>query len=58
MDVCEKSNLCAECDDECWHSGKMISDCPKYRCDNKIAYDCRGCEFLEELYRDYKDHRQ
>ena len=59
---CTRKTTCYDCGNEkCWHHGQKESDCPKYRCDNKVLLDCDNCgfidEFIEEMREFYKIER-
>lgn len=50
LEVCTKTCFCKDCTDEkCLRAGEMVSDCPKYVCDNEDA-DCENCTFLKDYY--------
>ena len=52
---CSKEILCVDCkDEECLLSGKAMSDCPKYDCDNDVLYDCDNCTFIKQYQKDYR----
>ena len=47
LDTCTKNILCLDCrDTTCLHAGKIMADCPKYKCDNDVLLDCK---FLKQL---------
>lgn len=55
VDECTRKNLCIDCDNErCWFHGKLISDCPKYRCDRpeELFEDCESCAFLKRFTKE------
>lgn len=42
LDTCTKNILCVDCrDTTCLHAGKIMADCPKYKCDNDVLLDCK-----------------
>ncbi len=50
--VCTRQNLCVDCDEKrCIHAGKIISDCPMYKCDRpgEDFEDCETCEFIKHI---------
>lgn len=50
LDTCTKDILCVDCrDTTCLHAGKIMSDCPKYKCDNDVLLDCEHCKFIKQL---------
>ena len=50
LDTCTKNILCVDCrDTTCLHAGKIMADCPKYKCDNDVLLDCEHCKFLKQL---------
>lgn len=50
LDTCTKNILCVDCKDTtCLHAGKIMADCPKYKCDNDVLLDCKHCKFLKQL---------
>lgn len=51
--ICGKKRvLCADCTDKaCARAGDKGADCPKYRCDNAVAYDCGHCEYINGYIR-------
>lgn len=56
MSKCTRQNLCVDCDyTKCWHQGKIISDCPKYKCDNIILEDCEHCAFIKQFQKDMRE---
>lgn len=47
LDTCTKNILCVDCrDTTCLHAGKIMADCPKYKCDNDVLLDCEHCDLL------------
>lgn len=55
---CHRKNLCVDCDNTaCWFHGKLMSDCPKYRCDRKgeLFEDCETCDFLKQFKKEMKE---
>lgn len=55
---CEKDVLCVDCKDEdCLLSGKTMSDCPKYDCDNKPLYDCEHCDFIKQYQKNFRENQ-
>ena len=56
---CKHYALCFDCDDNtCLLSGKLISDCPKNRCDRPDPHirECETCEFLREYQKEKRKH--
>lgn len=54
---CTRTNLCVDCDNtECLHKGKIMSDCPKYYCDNYKLHDCEHCDFIKSYIKEYKKY--
>lgn len=54
---CTRNNLCVDCDnEECWFSGTIIADCPKYRCDRiaELFEDCESCAFIKRFQADMR----
>lgn len=50
LDTCTKDILCVDCrDTTCLHAGEIMSDCPKYKCDNDVLLDCEHCKFIKQL---------
>ena len=57
LSECNRQNLCVDCDNtKCLHHGKMIADCPRYRCDRpkEFQYDCEHCEFIDGFIEDMR----
>lgn len=57
LEECTRKNLCIDCDNvRCWFQGKLISDCPKYRCDRPIEQfeDCDTCAFIKRFVKDMR----
>lgn len=55
MSVCDRDNLCVDCDDElCWKHGDIGADCPKWKCDNCQPYDCEHCNFIKDYIEEYR----
>ena len=55
---CNRKNFCIECDHPtCLLKGKLISDCPKYRCDRKgeLFEDCESCDFLKQFKKEMRE---
>lgn len=51
MSECKRNNLCIDCDNtQCMLAGKIISDCPKYNCDNNNQ--CETCNFIKEFQKE------
>ena len=51
---CRRRNLCVDCDDQsCPKRGHIISDCPKWVCD-ECKKDCRECEFIRDYQREMR----
>ena len=50
---CKRHDLCIDCDEKkCLLAGKLISDCPMYKCDRKGRQyeNCKTCELLKQLH--------
>jgi len=48
---CVRKTTCYDCKNiKCYHHGKKMADCPKYRCDRppEVAYNCDNCEFINQ----------
>lgn len=59
--TCHRQNTCVNYNNnECLHAGNIEADCPKYHCDNKIAQDCKNCEFIKQhiaaMRKEYQSH--
>ena len=55
---CKKDGLCVDCkDEECLLSGKIMSDCSKYDCDNKRLYDCEHCDFIKQYQKNFRENQ-
>ena len=51
--------LCVDCkDEECMLSGKAMSDCPKYDCDNEPLYDCDNCDFIKQYQKKVREDQK
>jgi hypothetical protein len=51
---CKRNNLCVDCENnKCTLAGKILSDCPKYKCDRKGEdfLNCETCEFIKDFQR-------
>ena len=52
LNLCHRKNLCVDCDDpDCFHAGKLIADCPKWKCGSE---DCENCEFIIEFQKEMR----
>lgn len=52
LNICTKNTLCADCKDtNCTHAGKLMADCPKYKCDNDVLLDCDNCKFIRQFVK-------
>ena len=50
LNTCTENVLCVDCKNTtCLHAGKIMADCPKYKCDNDILLDCEHCQFIKQL---------
>lgn len=59
LSVCNRDNLCVDCDSEkCILAGEIMSDCPKYHCDNDMIHDCEHCEFIRELQEEMREKNE
>lgn len=59
--LCECGNkvLCVDCTDEkCFFSGKTMSDCPRYGCNNKPMYDCEHCETVKQYQKNFREKQK
>lgn len=49
--LCERDNLCVDCDDkECIHAGNIEADCPLYHCNND--HHCDSCELMMQFQKE------
>lgn len=59
VDVCNRDNLCVDCDNErCRRFGDIGADCPKWTCDNCPPYDCEHCQFIKDYIEEYRKSRK
>ena len=61
LSTCKMNNLCVECSNtSCLHAGKIISDCPKYRCDRDKDHfeDCETCDFIKDFQKSERKRMQ
>ena len=59
MSECKRDNLCVDCDNnKCCLAGKLLSDCPKYRCDRtKDKFeDCDSCDFIKDFVKEQREY--
>lgn len=56
--VCNRDNLCFDCDNEsCRRHRDIGADCPKWTCDNCPPYDCEHCQFIKDYIEEYRKSR-
>lgn len=54
LSVCNRDNLCVDCDDkECHHAGDIGADCPKWKCDHPFG-DCENCAFIKKFVEEMR----
>lgn len=55
LSVCNRDNLCVDCDSEtCLRAGDIGADCPKWKCDNPNGSDCEDCAFIKEFVEEMR----